>query len=546
MDLQSIEKDTILVSDKIVLAYAKKYWNIGDTPKDGIGLVSKSFYESLSKIFPEKEIIYIDFSEYSQIRGVKGIERIFTISAHIDRFQAIAKTSEINLISVNEHALMRRRVRDYAKLNGIPASFLEPHDGIRSNLRETKGVSNVIAFGSWNTFKSYELAGFDPQKVFPIGWKYWNSQITQAIPGERNTILCYLGSICVRKGVYELEKLLEFLQKQHPHFILHLVGFVNNSKLNEWLLSLMNKFKSNFKWTNERIHYGENNWLQLRKGVAFAIFPSWEEGLSGCLMDTINLGIPTIYSDRAGLEYSHSFLSDFDFFSESWLDKIHSLIEGGQNYWDDIAIAQKKSAFFQYQNNNSIEKVLFRLKSGHLWPKVKVNIKDSTPREVEVLTADFDLDAIKPDFLLESTGKSQQNSIVLNFLARNSTNFSSIDRFRMAVIALERYTAYESLRFFISPSGPETFLSRAVSSFSFVESRAPIELSIPVYHQGHAISYLHRILFYQRQLTNDLFYFIFYYYPKRYLNIIRLKLIIESNNFFNRFSMLRKRNQLDE
>lgn len=529
------------MADKIVLAYAKKYWNYGENPKDGIGLVSKSIYESLERVFPDKELVYLDFSEYTLIRGLKGIERVFTISAHIDKFQAIAKSSEINLISVNEHALMRRRVRDYAKRRRIPSSFLEPHDGIRSNLREINGVSNVIAFGSWNTFKSYEMAGFNPHNVYAIGWKYWDSHIASLIPGRRKTILCYLGSICIRKGVYEIEVLLKFLKERHPDYSLHLVGFVNNSELFEWLGVLVTKYNSNFKWTNERINYGEDNWLRLRDNVAFAIFPSWEEGLSGCLMDTINLGIPTFYSDRAGLEFSHPFLNDFDYFSDSWIEKIHLLIEHGQEFWDEIAEHQKRAAFFQYKNNKSIEKTLMRLKSGHLWPKVKLQINDLNQNEAEELTSEYNLEPVNPDYLLESGPRIDENSIKLSFVERNQSEFSTIDKFRMAVMTLDRYSAFNSLYFSLSKTHHATSLFRLETSADSVDCRGAIRLWVPSYHQGHAPNKFFIRLFYFSELVKDFFYLGFDYFPKRYANIIRLKIRKELKRI-SAFLHMRKRN----
>lgn len=512
------------MNDKIVLAYAKDRYQRGAVPQDGIGLVSKAFLESLEIVFPKHEIIYLDFSDYASLRGIKGVERIFTISAFIDKFRTISRTSEINLISVNEHALMRRSVKKYSQLRSIPSSYLEPHDGIRSNLQETKGVSNVIAFGSWNTYKSYELMGFDPQRIYAIGWKYWDLTISTKIMGKRRTILCFLGAICVRKGVYELESLVQSLKAIDSEFQINLVGFVVNPDLREWIISLERSYPKNFRWTNERIYYGDSEWKGLRDEVAFAIFPSWEEGLSGCLMDAINLGIPVVHSDRAGIEHSHEFLTKFDFFSSGWVDLVQEMISRGPCFWDEISMFQKRAAFFQYSNNFGIKNALSRLANGTLWPKIRITKGLLSEYEFVEARKSFPLDFVKPEFEYKKGSSPITHSIDLTFINRSFAEFSIIDKFRVATMVLDRYSLFNSLHF--SASSDECYSVTKVDKIMSSQDMTPeiLQLWVKAYHHGHQMNVISRFLFNLSESIYDFFYLNFSYRPKRYKNSARLKL----------------------
>lgn len=511
------------MSGRIVLAYAKDRFKPGEKPKDGIGLVSKAFFESLVSVFPKHELIYLDFSEHALLRGMKGVERIFTISQHIDKFVSASKSSEVNLISVNEHALMRRRVRRYARERGIPSSFLEPHDGIRSNLRETNGISNIIAFGSWNTYKSYELLGFNPQKIYAIGWKYWETTRDSRIPGPRKTILCYLGAICVRKGVYEIEALIKLLKTNYSEYKLHLVGFVNNADLRAWILSLVNKYPYNFAWSDKRVHYGEESWLGLRDNVAFAIFPSWEEGLSGCLMDTINLGIPVIHSDRAGLEFAHSFVKDVDFFSDSWLHSMEELIQKGEALWNEISESQKRAAFFQYKGNRGIEKVLARLAVGNLWPTLRVNQDILGENDYSNLSANFHVDSNLPEFILKEREASDQNCIELHTNARSNQTFSFIERLRLSIMVLDRYSEYSALNLALFDGGDVATLKFHKHQNHEKQFRENLNLWVSSYNQGHQPQPVLYKMFRASESIRDMFYLNFRYRPRRFINIVYLK-----------------------
>ena len=231
---------------KIVLVYAKSHWDLGNEPVDGVGLYAKTWYESLVRVFPKHEIIFADFTEARKYRGLKEVDYLFSIPNGMQTFIKAIKPVEANLIAVNEHALLRRRIRRIAKKTGVPKKFLEPHDGVRSFLQETRGVSNVIALGSWNSLKSYEISGFSSKNVFAVGWNYWPKRYEIYSSKSRTRILMYLGSICFRKGVFFVPDILKLLKSKHNGYILNLVGFVNNENLEKWLRNLESEYPENF------------------------------------------------------------------------------------------------------------------------------------------------------------------------------------------------------------------------------------------------------------------------------------------------------------
>jgi uncharacterized membrane protein len=90
---------------KIIPAYAKGYWEPGKNPSAGIGLVAKKIYETIVNTYPNQEIIYCDFSDYSKFRGMNDVERFFSQNQTISKFIAAPKPQTATWISVNESAL---------------------------------------------------------------------------------------------------------------------------------------------------------------------------------------------------------------------------------------------------------------------------------------------------------------------------------------------------------------------------------------------------------------------------------------------------------
>ena len=525
------------MSSKVVLVYAKRFWDIGKKPIDGVGLYAKMWFDTVSNVFHDNEIVYVDYSEAYKLRGIRDVTRLFSISNSIESFRSAIKPHQTNLIAVNEHAFARRKIREFAHSSGIPRKFLEPHDGIRSNLRETDGVNNVIALGSWNSYKSYELLGYKPQNVYAIGWKYWDNYLNTYESQGRTRILMFLGSICVRKGVYFIEEIVNLLVGKYPDFSLNLVGFVNNKDLEIWLTSLQSRFPLHFEWTNKRIMYGEGDWLKMRKNTAFALFPSWEEGLAGCALDVINLGIPVIHSDRTGLEAAHDFIADLDFFHDGWVDKIAKLISLGQSTWVEIHQNQKRVAFYQDLENDQLSRVLGRLKSGGLWPKVDIDCQIITPEDEKRFDMNFKTSCTDAEFIVRRaiSRDSFDSQIMLELKNRNKTQFSPQDRIRASILILDKHSRFKEVvtKMVGTTQDSEIVTSWNPSSLSSSSSSGntgnQVKLTMVAYHHSFRSETLEVEVVKYWQLFLDSLYTIFVYQPKR----IWLRVIWKLRKEFN-------------
>lgn len=456
---------------KIVLSYAANFWSPGENPKDGIGLVSSRIFEAIRSQYPNSEIVFIDHTDFAAARKLGKIEHFFGISVNFHKLYRILKPSKATLITVNEHPLLRRTIKKISKSNGFGAKYLDGLDGIFSNLRESKYPHNVIAFGSWNSFASYEIAGFNPQNIIPIGWNYWDDFYSIFNDSLGNDILVFMGAICNRKGVGKLEQIIEYLAETHPEFRLKLVGFTSNESWRHYIEELESQFPSNFCWLRERIEYGSHNWSELRRGVSFSIFPSFEEGLAGCAMDVINLGVPLIHTSKTGIEISHRSLLDFDFEKDQWRDALTKVITGGPKLWKEIFEAQSNAAFFQNPSNDSICEAVQRSKNEDMWPALEFL---GFGGEFSLDLAGFGSNNLKK----YSVRKTASASAEIHLSYSGIRELSNLSKLRMAVFVLEKYNDFNSVCFSILDQGVEFELIRLKPK---TQKKKQINLYIPDY-----------------------------------------------------------------
>jgi hypothetical protein len=514
---------------KVVIAYASNYWKPGENPKDGIGLVAKSNYESVVAAFPNDDAIYIDAMDYNKIRGVRDVSALFSISSTIDKLQKICNPEISTLITVNESALLRRTIKDRARCSGFSKKYLTGHDGIYSNLNETKNVDFILGFGAWSLFQSYTEIGIDPAKVFPIGWHYWNTFSDKPKKEFGNKIVAYLGAICYRKGIEKIFDVVFFLVENHPSYKLELAGFVWNKYLEQELKDLAFRFPDNFVWKNERIEYGKENWFALEVGSCFAIFPSFEEGLSGCAMDVINLGIPLFHSAKTGIEPSHISIRNLDFESDDWPDVLDEVIKKGPELWSAVALEQRKAAFHQNPNNDSLSRAVQRISNGHIWPKVDTSALTSGYLD---LKGQKFVDSIRcktnPDYIISTDFSSSQNVVNVNY--RDLNSMRALESLQMAIYLAEKYNNFSSISF-----GKESGAAFDINVLRTSQSGPSSEV-INLYMCSYSNKYLSnggslRYLKLRESISSRIF--AIRYRVTRNLNIIRLKLrLILKAHFF--------------
>jgi len=442
---------------KVVLAYAGKYWKPGMTPFDGIGLVAQSCFEGIKLAYPHDEPIYLDATEHHKMRGIKDVSALFSISSNIHKFVKTCKPVTSTLISVNESSLMRRTIKDRANQSGLSSKYLTAQDGIYSNLKETKNIDFVLGFGSWSLFQSYKKVGYDPMKVFPIGWHYWRDFEKNPPQKFGNKIVAYMGAISYRKGIDKIIEIAKYLSHAHPTYRLELIGFVWNEKWRQELLDLSIKYQNNFNWVDERIDYGRDNWKRIKADSCFAVFPSYEEGLSGCAMDIVNLGIPLFHSPKTGLEASHESVFQMDFDAEDWLARLSEIIDAGAELWRDVYNKQKWAAFHQNENNYSISRAMGRISRGYIWPKVEVS--NDLLMSLETDGSDFlrnMMNSQDPEYKISNVASKKHTSLNVHY--PTSVPISSLESIQLALFLADKYNNFKVLNF-ENVSGASTDIS---------------------------------------------------------------------------------------
>ena len=340
-------------------------------------------------------------------------------------------------------------------------------------------------------------------------------------------ILFFLGAICNRKGVGLLGDVVRYISSTYPEFRVKLVGLTYNTYWDKYLEDLENSFPENFLWLKTRIAYGNEDWIQLRENVAFAIFPSFEEGLAGCAMDVINLGIPLIHSSKTGLEIAHPFLLNFDFENRDFQEALSRLIQGGESLWMEIYRAQKNAAFFQNSKNDSIIEAVRRSSSDNIWPGLSL---EGFPASGDA----FSKDVI--DFWSANSHKYRLGfvdsvcpNLLINYITVSS--ISTLNKLRIAVFILEKYNNYNSVGFSLL-NQPQEFVVERVESIE--ESPLRVSLYIPEYtnpflREKRSL----KALFFKEKLS-DMFV-LSSYWISRGTRILMLKIIFELSKRSSKF-----------
>jgi hypothetical protein len=421
----------------VLLSYMPFKRENGFVPKDGIQLYSDHIYTELFKAFPNQEIVYVNFQDLNEIKRLKGkrFDFVFGISGNFDTIVKTLKPSVSCLLAVNESALMRRTIRDFSNSKGLNRKSKDVHDGYISNLRETKLADFIIGIGGWAVLQSYLKIGVLPKQVFVSGYPYWQQTEKYKSYNLKNKILFFPGYICTRKGIDYLEEIIEFISASHPNYSLRVVGFLGYSDWRTKIVELCLKFPKNIEFVEKKITYGSDDWKELARNVAFAIFPSHEEGLAGCALDVINLGVPLVHSSKVGIEYHHEALTSVDFELDDWQRGLDVIIRGGPSLWSEISANQRDLSFHINQRYSGIGRAINRLPLGNIWPNVdlrnETQIWDALPFLMR-------LDQ-KFDYSLEN---SSQANIEVDYLGDplNLTNQTML-----SVMLLEKYSNFKSI-----------------------------------------------------------------------------------------------------
>lgn len=508
----------------ILLSYSPPEKNLNSRRQDGISLYSDHIHQQLLRIFPNQEVLYHNAQDNSFFRRLRNhkVDYFFGISHNFHSIARYLKPEVSCLLSVNENALMRRAIRDLSERRGLPSSSFDPHDGYESNLKETSRADYILGIGGWSVFQSYRYVGFPIERLFVTAYPYWQKVVLHQIRSESSKILMFPGYLCTRKGMDYVESIVEFLRDHYPGFKLKLVGFVAYSDWSSRISDLCRRFPENIEFLETRIQYGSKEWLQLASDTAFAIFPSHEEGLAGCAMDIINLGIPLIHSSKVGIEYQHSTLIDVDFERDDWQKGISRIIEGGAPLWNEISQAQNRAAFHLDPKQSGIGRALERISHNYLWPKTDLGFYETLAPELHFLG--------KPKGEFSYRFSNRFNTEI--DIGSIGKKFDLVDSALLLITILEKYTKFDSASMKID-EGSQLSIDRY--KLEEKKNTAKLELFVREYLPSgfdKLPSKKWLVYLFSREYLCS-FIYISRYKLKRLLNITRIKIRVEKAKLFS-------------
>ena len=354
------------------------------------------------------------------------------------------------------------------------------------------------------------------------GYPYWQLTKSHEFHQNSSTILMFPGYICTRKGADYVEDIVRYLNDNFSHFKLKLVGFLAYSKWKTIFRNLERKYPENFAFLEGRVDFGSPEWRALATNVAFAIFPSHEEGLAGCALDVMNLGIPLIHSSKSGIEYQHELLHEVDFENDYWREGLTRIIQGGRSLWKDISDKQRKAAFHLQPRYSAVGRSLGRIANGRIWPNIDTSLFPELAKGLSFVN--------NPKLPYEYRITANQSpEIQYRYL---NMELESKETLLIAALLLEKYTRFDSIN--LANLGQDNLcLVRNIHEKAATRSRDHIELMIKEYVPTS--SWPTDAIFYLRiRETIITFFSKKIYQTKRGIKILRQKMGIEINRLITR------------
>jgi len=421
---------------KIILSYSKYHFDPKINRIDGgTGFISSILWRELHATFPKDEILFLDYKEYKKILGVKDVKLFIGISPNFQNFVKKMNPDFSVLWGVNKSAKSRRDISKLAKNHKLPFKSLSEADGIFSNLQEIKYADSVVTFGGWSNYKSYVEAGLNPNAVFPIGMGNVGHSKYRKLSSGIN-ILYFTGNINFRKGAHLINEILQYLKNNNLRIKLIVVG---NTSSKYWLEEIDNylfHFPENFTYINEWLNFDDSKWINLVDSCAFAIFPSFEEGVAAAPIDVIMSGLPVLYSNETGLEFTESAFNLTMETIEEWISAIHKMLGMSASGKNRMLLEQQNLLRLNGNEIPQIRNVLKRISLGNLWPQIEL-AKDLTKKyNLEKLP----LISKSPEYIISDLGDILKLPNAHRLIIKNRTEVLDADAIcRLGIITLDKY-----------------------------------------------------------------------------------------------------------
>lgn len=245
----------------------------------------------------------MDCQDYKKIDFSESWDLFVGIATNFDKIARQLKDCQKIMFAVNAAPVQRQQIVGKALIQGISISALQSEDGIYSFQNKGNLSNSILLLGNSASAKNYRNFVNESKPVIPITVTFSH---TLKNPGELgNDILYYPGTLSVRKGITVIAEFLRILNEVEPQRKIILVGRTKNQSLHKKVQKLADKFPNQLDWYEEFMDEDSNEWNTILAKTAFAVFPSFEEGIPATVGELVSSGIPVLYSDMCGLNFPH-------------------------------------------------------------------------------------------------------------------------------------------------------------------------------------------------------------------------------------------------
>jgi len=303
-----------------------------------------------------------------------------------------------------------------------------------------------------------------PDSVYALGIGFLNDSPIKKYRNGKD-ILMFVGTLSFRKGVHLIEPILDLLRRSYPETKLIVIGRTQSPYWQEIMKGLQADYPANFRW-EQWIEPGTKEWEAIFSKGLFGVFPSFEEGAAGALAQTIHEGVPVLYSNESGLEFTENSIPLTMSDVSEWVYQIESLLLSSQLQRNTMLNEQQVLLKMNGLGLPQIKKVLTRISQGSLWP----GIADSS----QFLVSNVPTSKNEYRVLKRTSQSKELNS--LTYTGLESLSFEDLTR--LGVMTLDRYPSLMDLQV-SNLNSDQTLIVSDINSLNFQDiDTKPVILNV--------------------------------------------------------------------
>lgn len=284
-----------------VLLYSKRHFDPQETmplEQSSAGQIAKTLYMEIVEN-TEYRIHYFDAFDHVEWTQLET-DLLITLVDNIDLAMWYFKPKRTILIAVNQHPLERIRINGESLKYGIPTKALTASDGIYQPFKSIYKANSILCVGNSKTSSTFEKYLKNSTIINTSYLSFMGSlKVRKEMSGVKN-ILILMSSIGYRKGFDRIYNSLMTEGEKLRDYQFHIIGHPEGDYWQKKIDELQAKYSNvhNHGWVlNNSTRFNE-----LMMTMDIALFPTREEGLVGSLLECIQGGVISLYSENAGLD----------------------------------------------------------------------------------------------------------------------------------------------------------------------------------------------------------------------------------------------------